>query len=29
MDGEALHEEIIQRYFHERIGLSDAPVCRR
>jgi coproporphyrinogen III oxidase-like Fe-S oxidoreductase len=29
LDGEALHEEIIQHYFHERIGLSDAPVCRR
>lgn len=29
LDGEALHEEIIFHYFHERIGLSDAPVCRR
>jgi oxygen-independent coproporphyrinogen-3 oxidase len=29
LDGEALHEEIIQHYFHERIGLSGAPVCRR
>jgi coproporphyrinogen III oxidase-like Fe-S oxidoreductase len=29
MDGEALHEEIIYHYFHQRIGLSDAPVCRR
>jgi len=29
LDGEALHEEIIQHYFHERIGLSDAPVCRK
>ncbi|BCJ44130.1 hypothetical protein GCM10010168_09430 [Actinoplanes ianthinogenes] len=29
LDGEALHEEIIYHYFHERIGLSDAPVCRR
>jgi len=29
LDGEALHEEIIHRFFHERIGLSDAPVCRR
>jgi coproporphyrinogen III oxidase-like Fe-S oxidoreductase len=29
LDGEALHEEIISHYFHQRIGLSDAPVCRR
>jgi oxygen-independent coproporphyrinogen III oxidase len=29
LDGEALHEEIIYHYFHQRIGLSDAPVCRR
>ncbi|MFI8350677.1 radical SAM protein [Streptomyces sp. NPDC085596] len=29
LDGEALHEEIIFHYFHQRIGLSDAPVCRR
>lgn len=29
LDGEALHEEIIQHYFHQQIGLSDAPVCRR
>lgn len=27
--GEALHEEIIEHYFHQRIGLSDAPVCRK
>lgn len=29
LDGEALHEEIIHHYFHQQIGLSDAPVCRR
>lgn len=29
LNGEALHEEIIEHYFHQRIGLSDAPVCRR
>ncbi|GAA0454775.1 hypothetical protein Aca07nite_68900 [Actinoplanes capillaceus] len=29
LDGEALHEEIIYHYFHQRISLSDAPVCRR
>lgn len=29
LDGEALHEEIIYSYFHQRIGLSDAPVCHR
>lgn len=29
LDGEALHEEIIHVFFHRRIGLSDAPVCRR
>jgi oxygen-independent coproporphyrinogen-3 oxidase len=29
LDGEALHEEIIYHYFHRRIGLSDAPVCRK
>ncbi len=29
LDGEALHEEIIYHYFHQRIGLSGAPVCHR
>jgi oxygen-independent coproporphyrinogen-3 oxidase len=29
LDGEALHEEIIFHYFHRRIGLSDAPICRK
>lgn len=29
LNGEALHEEIIEVYLHKRIGLSDGPMCRR
>ncbi len=29
LDGEALHEEIISVYFHQRVGSFAEAVCRR